>query len=271
MASAAILLVEERGLCVARRRPRARARAARSARLARLRGRVVGAGGTADAGRAPASSCGRSRCRRWSSSIACGACRSSTSPQSTSCSASPGWAARCATRPGGRSTSAAPSPDTLQFLLDGRVEVTTPARPPSSWSAPAPLAFEEMLEGHPMRAASAPSSRRSACRSPPRVPVAPGRERGAGRRHVALADRVAHAALSARCCCRRPRRRSCSGRSPPACRPSTACCSCSRARCSRPPPGAQLLRLAASARPADVQGRRGSLGQPRSSPRCWPS
>jgi CRP-like cAMP-binding protein len=43
------------------------------------------------------------------------------------------------------------APATLQFVLDGRVEVTTPGGPPDTRSAPAPLAFEEILEGHPMR------------------------------------------------------------------------------------------------------------------------
>lgn len=43
------------------------------------------------------------------------------------------------------------APSTLQFVLDGRVEVTTPAGLRDPRSAPAPLAFEEILEGHPMR------------------------------------------------------------------------------------------------------------------------
>ena len=43
------------------------------------------------------------------------------------------------------------SPSTLQFVLDGRVEVTTPSGPPDLRAAPSPLAFEEILEGHPMR------------------------------------------------------------------------------------------------------------------------
>jgi HEAT repeat protein/CRP-like cAMP-binding protein len=43
------------------------------------------------------------------------------------------------------------SPSTLQFVLDGRVEVTGQSGAPDTRSAPAPLAFEEILEGHPMR------------------------------------------------------------------------------------------------------------------------
>jgi CRP-like cAMP-binding protein len=43
------------------------------------------------------------------------------------------------------------APTTLQFVLDGRVEVSTPGGAPDTRTAPAPLAFEEILEGHPMR------------------------------------------------------------------------------------------------------------------------
>jgi HEAT repeat protein/CRP-like cAMP-binding protein len=43
------------------------------------------------------------------------------------------------------------SPTTLQFVLDGRVEVTSQSGVRDQKSAPAPLAFEEILEGHPMR------------------------------------------------------------------------------------------------------------------------
>jgi HEAT repeat protein/CRP-like cAMP-binding protein len=43
------------------------------------------------------------------------------------------------------------APATLQFVLDGRVEVSTPGGAPDTRTAPAPLAFEEILEGHPMR------------------------------------------------------------------------------------------------------------------------
>jgi ATP:ADP antiporter, AAA family len=42
-------------------------------------------------------------------------------------------------------------PDTLQFLIDGQVAVENGDEPPVERSAPAALAFEEMLEGTPMR------------------------------------------------------------------------------------------------------------------------
>jgi CRP-like cAMP-binding protein len=43
------------------------------------------------------------------------------------------------------------TPTTLQFVLDGNVEVAPESGPSDTRSAPAPLAFEEILEGHPMR------------------------------------------------------------------------------------------------------------------------
>jgi AAA family ATP:ADP antiporter len=44
-------------------------------------------------------------------------------------------------------------PETLQFLIDGEVAVQTGDEPQlDTWSAPAALAFEEMLQGVPMRA-----------------------------------------------------------------------------------------------------------------------
>jgi AAA family ATP:ADP antiporter len=43
------------------------------------------------------------------------------------------------------------TPDTLQFVLDGHVEVVPESGPPDTRSAPSPLAFEEILEGHRMR------------------------------------------------------------------------------------------------------------------------
>jgi ATP/ADP translocase/HEAT repeat protein/CRP-like cAMP-binding protein len=43
------------------------------------------------------------------------------------------------------------TPSTLQFVLDGSVEVSPESGSPDTRSAPAPLAFEEILEGHPMR------------------------------------------------------------------------------------------------------------------------
>lgn len=43
------------------------------------------------------------------------------------------------------------APSSLQFVLDGHVEVTTASGTHEVRSAPAPLAFEEILEGHPMR------------------------------------------------------------------------------------------------------------------------
>ena len=55
----------------ARRRPRVRARASRRQGLVRVRGRVVGAGRAAPDGRAAGQRAGSSRCRRWSSPIAC--------------------------------------------------------------------------------------------------------------------------------------------------------------------------------------------------------
>jgi ATP:ADP antiporter, AAA family len=44
------------------------------------------------------------------------------------------------------------APSTLQFVLDGQVEVTGGSGASESRTAPAPLGFEEILEGHPMRA-----------------------------------------------------------------------------------------------------------------------
>ena len=43
------------------------------------------------------------------------------------------------------------APATLQFVLDGHVEIAPESGPPDTKTAPAPLAFEEILEGHPMR------------------------------------------------------------------------------------------------------------------------
>ena len=43
------------------------------------------------------------------------------------------------------------APATLQFVLDGHVEIAAESGPPDTKTAPAPLAFEEILEGHPMR------------------------------------------------------------------------------------------------------------------------
>jgi hypothetical protein len=43
------------------------------------------------------------------------------------------------------------TPTTLQFVLDGNVEVSTESGPSDTRSAPEPLGFEEILEGHPMR------------------------------------------------------------------------------------------------------------------------
>jgi len=43
------------------------------------------------------------------------------------------------------------APASLQFVLDGTVEVAPESGPPDTRTAPAPLAFEEVLEGHPMR------------------------------------------------------------------------------------------------------------------------
>ena len=154
---------------VAGRRSRARARASRPARLAGVRGGVVGAGRDRGCRRSAGVSCGRSRCPRWCSSTPCGACRSSTSRMSTSCSALPGWAARCGTRPGGRSTRAARRRARLQFVLDGRVEVTAPSAPPEQRSArPHRWRSRRFSKATRCGPASAPSSRRSACRSPPR-------------------------------------------------------------------------------------------------------
>jgi CRP-like cAMP-binding protein len=42
------------------------------------------------------------------------------------------------------------APSTLQFVLDGHVEVAPESGHPERRTAPAPLAFEEILEGHPM-------------------------------------------------------------------------------------------------------------------------
>ena len=51
-------------------------------------------------------------------------------------------------------------PDTLQFLIDGEVRFEDGAR----MVAPGPLAFEEMLEGRPLRQAFTPSTWPSRCR-----------------------------------------------------------------------------------------------------------
>ncbi|MCC7242715.1 MAG: MFS transporter [Acidobacteria bacterium] len=44
------------------------------------------------------------------------------------------------------------TPDTLQFVLDGRVEIADEDGATTTIDEPAPLAFEEILEGRPMRA-----------------------------------------------------------------------------------------------------------------------
>ena len=74
IAAAAIQFVEHREYVGARRRSGARARAPRPARLVRVRGGVVGAGGAADGGRTSGARAGWSRCRPSSSPTGSGAC-----------------------------------------------------------------------------------------------------------------------------------------------------------------------------------------------------
>ena len=140
------------GPVVARRRSRARARASRRPRSACLRSRVVGAGGQPGEGRSSASSCGRNRCRRWSSPIACATCRCSISRTSTSCSGWRGWAGRCATKRAARCTTRGAAVHAVQFLLDGQRGDRRSPDGTHDVRAPAALGVEELLEGAPMRA-----------------------------------------------------------------------------------------------------------------------
>ena len=87
---------------------------------------------------------------RWSSPIACAACRCSTSSRWTSCSASPASggqvrheAGRDALRPRRVSRRRCSSCSTAASRSTGR------GAPEHAVDAPAPLAFEEMLEGPP--------------------------------------------------------------------------------------------------------------------------
>jgi HEAT repeat protein len=58
------------------------------------------------------------------------------------------------------------APATLQFVLDGRAEASDEQGDTSEIEPPSPLAFEEILEGRPMRRSIRASSPPSACRSP---------------------------------------------------------------------------------------------------------
>ncbi len=163
IASAAVLLVEERGPVVARRRSRARARASRRARSARVRSGVVGAGRQPRQGRAAQAA--------LAGAAAGGRARRSPAPGAAvrlhaRRRAVPAGAAR---PPGAlrdraaRSTSAASG--------DARSSSCSTAASPSRGrrddevAAPAALGFEELLEGSPMRVDDhRPPSDRSRCR-----------------------------------------------------------------------------------------------------------
>ena len=127
----------------ARRRSRARARAPRSARLVRVRSRVVGAGGAAHAARAAARAVARAAARRGARRPAAARASSSRSRRSTSCSASPArppGAARsraaCSTRRAVRrsrcsscSTAASPSNGRAKRTGDQRRPACSASRP----------------------------------------------------------------------------------------------------------------------------------------------
>ncbi len=127
------------------------------------------------------------------------------------------------------------TPTTVQFLLEGRVNAVPAKGAAQAIDAPAPVAFEEMLEGS--RDAGDDHGARAGDRAVAddrRVPGAAVRERGAGRGHLPHAD-----AEPSRLAGRRPRRDlarpAAQGRTP-ACSRSIACCCCRQARCSRTPP-----------------------------------
>ena len=131
----------------ARRRHRARAGAPRRARLVRLRGRVVGAGRAADAGGAAARAVARAAAGRGAGDPAA---RAAAVRFGQHRRAVPHRLGRTpgAPRPGQRAAEEGAVPETIHFLLDGRVVATEPRRRRrASIAAPAALGFTEALGG----------------------------------------------------------------------------------------------------------------------------
>ena len=134
------------------RRHRARARASRRARLVRVRGGVVGAGGAADAGRAAARAVARAAAGRGARRPAAHACRSSRRSRVDELFRIAGASRQVRHEPGSillkEGDGARPA---CTCCWTAASVATRPDSAPRSIEPPAALGFDEALQGQPMR------------------------------------------------------------------------------------------------------------------------